>query len=210
MRKAVLRDRRDALSPPSEQNLAKSTIRNLIDSDRGSVKLPSQSSHSSTEQRMALRLRASGAIRNNFLSLTYGHWRGDTFQFSPRLCNRRWDLPSLLSTLPFNRITNRPDNGLKGCEPRFQRNWRYVYIISDIRGINLQVLMIPRPTLLWVFRMLPTEVLCDSILVIFNEFFNEHISLVLVKQSTSRGCSASHPSRIIIMRDKIVNFAHLN
>ena len=57
---------------------------------------------------------------------------------------------------------------------RFQRNWRYGYIIPDIRGTNLQVLMIiPHPTPLWLFRMLPTEVLCDCILVIFNECSNE-------------------------------------
>ena len=50
----------------------------------------------------------------------------------------------------------------------------WVYNFLDIRGTKLQVLMIiPHPTPLWVFRVLPTEVLCDSILVIFNEFSNE-------------------------------------
>ena len=48
-------------------------------------------------------------------------------------------------------------------------NWSYRYIILDIRVTNHQVLMIvPRPTPLWGYRVLPTEVFCDSILVIFN------------------------------------------
>ena len=45
---------------------------------------------------------------------------------------------------------------------------------QDIRGTNFQVLMvIPHPILLMRFIVLPTEVLCDSILVIFNECYNE-------------------------------------
>ena len=47
-------------------------------------------------------------------------------------------------------------------------------IIWNIRGTNLQVLMIiPRPAPLWGFSVLPTEVLCDNILVIMNEYSNE-------------------------------------
>ena len=34
-------------------------------------------------------------------------------------------------------------------------------------------MIIPHPTQLRGYRVLPTEVLCDSILVIFNEFSNE-------------------------------------
>ena len=106
--------------------------------------------------------------------MNVGTLAGRHLSVSPHLHIRIWDLLDLLSTLLFDKITNRPDNGLKGCETWFQRNWRYGYIISDMRGTNLQVLMIiPRLTPLWVFRVLPTEVLCDSILVIFNEWSNE-------------------------------------
>ena len=65
----------------------------------------------------------------------------------------------------------------------------YLYIYLDIRGINFHVLMIIlHPVPLWGFMVLQTEVFCDSILVIFNECFNEPYTTSIAEQSTSGGC----------------------
>ena len=83
---------------------------------------------------------------------------GNNFSVRPDLRNRKTKIfPSLLLTLNFNQIWKQVmecSQGLRNIIPTETRD-----IIRDIRGTNLQVLMIiPRPAALSGFSVQPTEV----------------------------------------------------